>query len=208
MLVLLPMFDDDRWGPSLVGAISTATLILALRAVAQERRTLALGIGLGVIAYGLNVYLLFNNDAVLITLPFLFAFYGFINLSILRSILEADEVDADIVCGGICVYLLLGINWSIIFAFIEFANPGSLQVTNNFDLDGVRTPMDFVYYSFITLTTVGYGDIIPVAKAARSAAIGASLSGVLFIAVFIGRLVGLATTHHQRAPVDQNTRKD
>jgi len=196
LLVLAPMFDDDTWGASTAGVISTATLILALRAIANNRRTLFVGIGLGIIAYSLSAYLLFDHRAVLIALPFQFLFYGFINLAILRDILKTKHIGGDIVCAGICVYLLLGINWAIVFAIIEYAQPGSIRLTNDFDANGMKSPMDFVYFSYTTLTTLGYGDIVPVAKAARSAAIGTSVSGVLFIAVFIGRLVGLTTAHH------------
>lgn len=196
LLVMAPMFDDNQWGPSAAGVLSMATLIFALRAIAHERRTFLVGLTLGVAAYGLNGYLLINHDVVLLALPFQFLFYGFVNIVILREILESKTVDADTVCGGICVYLLLGINWAVVFAFIEYASPGSLRETNNFD-DGVKSPLDFVYFSFTTLTTLGYGDIVPVGKAARSATIGTAVSGVLFIAVFIGRLVGLTTTSAQ-----------
>ncbi|WP_269540211.1 potassium channel family protein [Cerasicoccus fimbriatus] len=193
LLVLVPVFDNDTWGAPVLGIISMLTLVLALRTIAHELRTLIIGLVLGVAGYGASTYAYIMDTSPLLALPFQLAFYGFVNLSLLREILTAHKINADTICGGICVYLLLGLNFAIIFSAIEFIQPGSLMVSNSFDQDGVKTPMDFVYFSFVTLTTLGYGDIVPVSNAARSAAIATSVSGVLFIAVFIGRLVGLTT---------------
>ncbi|GHC09383.1 potassium channel family protein [Cerasicoccus arenae] len=198
LIILVPIVDDDDWGAPVLGVIAMLTLVFGLRAVAGERRTLFIAILLGIIAYGLSTRSYLTGTDVLIPLPFQLAFYGYINLTILRSILEAKKITADVICGGIAVYLLLGINWAILFAAIELIHPGSLVVSSSFDQNGMSTPMDFLYFSFTTLTTLGYGDIVPVSNAARAASIGAAVSGVLFIAVFIGRLVGLTTSqaHH------------
>lgn len=192
-LLFAPVLDDDRFGGSTLSVLTMLTLVLALRAIADERRTLYLGIGLGVIGYSFTALTNFTTLPYHYAIPFQLAFYAFINLSILRSILETRDVSADTICGGICVYLLLGINWALVFAFIESHSPGSLVATGA-NTVGVSTPMDFIYFSYVTLNTLGYGDIVPVSNGARSAAVGASLSGVLFIAVFIGRLVGLTTS--------------
>ncbi len=202
LLVIVPIIDDDRWGAPVLGIITMLTLVLALRTLAHERATLIFATSLGVIAYVISTGSYFMKASPLLALPFQLAFYGFVNLSILRDVLVDERVNADTICGGICVYLLLGLNWSIIFAAIELIARGSLIATNSFEIGGVTSPMDFVYFSFVTLTTLGYGDIVPVSNAARSATIGCSVSGVLFIAVFIGRLVGLTTSksyakHHE-----------
>ncbi|WP_309383333.1 potassium channel family protein [Cerasicoccus frondis] len=202
LIILAPIFDDDTWGAPVLGVITMITLALALSSIANEKAVLWIGILLGVVAYAISTYAFALGKPPLVALPFQLAFYGFINLSILRDVLVARRINADSICGGICVYLLLGINWALIFALLEFMHPGSLVANLPSGQESVSTPMDFVYFSFVTLTTLGYGDIVPVSNGTRSAAIGASVSGVLFIAVFIGRLVGLTTA---QVNADQDT---
>ncbi|MGE9295875.1 MAG: potassium channel family protein [Puniceicoccales bacterium] len=198
LLILVPVFDDDQWGAPTTGVVTMLTMIFGLNSVAQERRTLSIAIGLGIIAYGLTTWAWISGGTYILALPFQLAFFLFINLSILRTVLETKDINADVVCGGIAVYLLLGVNWTIVFMTIEFISPGSIVVLNSMDKSPLESPMDFLYFTFVTLTTLGYGDIAPVSNAARSASIGAAVSGTLYIAVFIGRLVGLTTTQVHR----------
>ncbi|MEO0794481.1 MAG: potassium channel family protein [Verrucomicrobiota bacterium] len=191
MIFVLPILAEDDWGHSILGFLTIVTLVLSLRAVAFHRRTLIVAAILGVVGYAVGAAATIGQFDYIYALPFQLTFYVFINVSILKSVLRAKVIDDDVVCGGIAVYLLMGVNWAVVFAFIEMAQPGSIQISNGFDQNGVSTPVDFLYFSFVTLTTLGYGDIVPVSNSARIVAIMTALSGVLYVAVFIGRLVGL-----------------
>jgi Ion channel len=93
--------------------------------------------------------------------------------------------------GGICVYLLLGLAWASAYQLIEQLHPGSFHfVSEPTDIDQVTSKL--VYFSFATLTTVGFGDVLPVAPFARSLAIAESMVGQLFPAILIGALVAMA----------------
>ena len=100
--------------------------------------------------------------------------------------LRTDEVTGDEIYGAVSVYILLGFVWGLAYGLLELVRPGSIRSAG-----GPLRPGDFMYFSFITLMTVGYGDMSPAGPVARSLAIVEAMVGVIFIAVLIGRLVGL-----------------
>lgn len=89
--------------------------------------------------------------------------------------------------GAICVYFMIGLLWALIFSTLELLQPGSFQMPQ-----GQGTELShFSYYSYVTLTTLGYGDITPISPPARSLALLEAIMGPLYIAVLIARLVGI-----------------
>jgi hypothetical protein len=116
---------------------------------------------------------------------------------ILHSILRESQVTTGAVLGGLCIYLLIGIFFVEIFSLVELAAPGSfashgepLTAVVGVEAQYARYPA-LLYYSFVTLTTTGYGDIVPLSPLARSLAATEAVLGQLYLAVFIARLVGL-----------------
>jgi len=101
------------------------------------------------------------------------------------SVLGEGRVDAERICAALCVYLLTGIAFGGIFAALEATAPGSLAGPEPLDLGTA------VYFSFVTLATLGYGDIAPAASAARALAVLEAVFGQLYLAVLIARLVSL-----------------
>jgi hypothetical protein len=93
--------------------------------------------------------------------------------------------------GGICAYLLLGMAWASAFNVVEQIHPGAFHfVTEPGNMD--QLTLKLIYFSFATLTTVGFGDILPVHPFARSLAIAEAIVGQLFPAILIGALVAMA----------------
>ena len=114
-------------------------------------------------------------------------FLAYILVIILSHIFREKEVTEDLITGAVCVYLLLGMIWAFVFYFLELAKAGSFSfaTTSHQDVGS------FMYYSFITLATVGYGDIVPLSSPARSLAVLEAVTGQLYLAVMIARLVGV-----------------
>lgn len=114
--------------------------------------------------------------------------------SMLRHIITARRISQDIIFGSIAVYLLAGVTWAFCYEFVNDITPGQviesvgvvLTVEN-------RAAMfhEFTYFSFITLTSVGYGDLTPIGPAARALAIVEGIFGQLYTAILIGKLVGM-----------------
>lgn len=106
------------------------------------------------------------------------------------NVFASGHAISDRVFGAIVLYLLLGLIWGVMYAELDAHSPdafaGHLGAT-----DGLT---DWIYFSFVTLTTVGYGDITPVATSARSLAMLEALTGQLYPAIIIARLVSLQTS--------------
>jgi voltage-gated potassium channel len=100
---------------------------------------------------------------------------------------KENEVTIDLIMAAACAYILLGMVWAHAYYFVESIHPGSFKGTEN----PSRDLLDFYYYSFVTLTTVGYGDILALTKPARALSVFEALTGQLYLAIMISRLVGL-----------------
>ena len=109
---------------------------------------------------------------------------------VLEHVFREGPITADRIRGAVAAYLLLGLVWAFAYALVEHYLPGGMKMEHGFG-DPHHRMQDFAYFSFVTLTTVGYGDITPVHPAARMLAIGEALVGQLYPAILIGRLVSL-----------------
>jgi hypothetical protein len=129
------------------------------------------------------------------------AFLGVVIASLLRFILRAKRVDAEVLCAGISVYLILGLLWGLAYTFVAQLNPNAFSFNAHSGTAMVMSGFTAMYFSFTTLVTVGYGDITPVADVARMLAMLEAMTGTLFVVVMIARLVSLySATSHSPTP--------
>ena len=91
-------------------------------------------------------------------------FYAYTSIIILSYIFREKEITPEPIYGAICVYFLMGLMWACVFFILEALQPGSFQMAQEIDISFSH----FSYYSFVTLTTLGYGDITPLSHPARS----------------------------------------
>jgi hypothetical protein len=110
-----------------------------------------------------------------------------ISLVLLRQVFGAGLLTRVRIQGAVAVYLLFGLGWAHAYDIAAILNPGSFAGVGA----GTVSVGVWVYYSFVTLTTVGYGDVTPVRPIARTLAIGEALTGQLYLAVLLARLVAL-----------------
>ncbi|GKX35125.1 MAG: hypothetical protein MnENMB40S_27430 [Rhizobiaceae bacterium MnEN-MB40S] len=101
------------------------------------------------------------------------------------NLLDREAGDLDALIGAVFGYILLAMTWAMLFVQIERWHPGSFEFPLDSDLWS-----SLIYFSLITLTTLGYGDILPIAPVARLTAGLEAVVGVLYIAVMIGNIVG------------------
>lgn len=118
-------------------------------------------------------------------------FLGMVAGFILYEVLEDEKISTDKIWGAICVYLLLGTAWALLYAMLERLRPGSFSMNVSAGATTADQFAPFTYYSFVTLTTLGYGDVTPIAPAARTFSWLEAATGQLYIAVLVARLVGL-----------------
>lgn len=105
---------------------------------------------------------------------------------LLVKVFKKGPVSGSRIQGAVAAYLLLGLSWANSYSILNRHHPGAFSAST-----APTTPTSWTYYSFMTLTTVGYGDIVPVAPVARMLAMGEAVSGQLYLAVLLARLVAL-----------------
>ena len=109
-------------------------------------------------------------------------------VELFREISKTKIIDSHIISSAISIYVLVGIFWYLLFMFLLMIDPDSFDI-RNFNPEMVS--IDMIYFSFTTLTTLGYGDITPLSYTAKMWSITEAMMGVMFLAVMISRVVSL-----------------
>ena len=196
MLVSVPLLEPV---PLLMPVVASLVLVAGLLAVLRDRSFRAVVIGAVVVCLPLRwgAQFLGSSVPVLILLSHVSVGISFaiLEIVVLVRVIAHRQVTRQTVIGAICGYLMIGFLFTFVYAVLTFLHPeaiavggqplGAEQVTN---ID--QHLADLLYFSFITLATVGYGDIVPVSPAARSTVILEALAGQLYLAAFVARLIG------------------
>lgn len=109
-------------------------------------------------------------------------------VELFKEIFKTKKIDSYIISSAISIYVLVGIFWYLLFMFLLMIDPDSFHI-RNFNPEMVT--IDMIYFSFTTLTTLGYGDITPLSYTAKMWSITEAMMGVMFLAIMISRVVSL-----------------
>lgn len=205
LLLSYPLFESRETAAVVLDIVFSVILVLSTYVVSHQRKVLLAALALGVPTFiswwAVRVYASPEVDVAGLSLSVVF--FVFVIAVIVRSMLSRSDVTVDVIFGAMSVYLLIGVTWTFIFAIVEIINPGSF----NFGSLGTEAiasarhgELRFLsYFSLVTLSTLGYGDITPVTPIARSLASLEAVVGQLYIAVLVARLVGMhiAQKHKQ-----------
>ena len=112
---------------------------------------------------------------------------GIVFFFVERAVFKAPIVDSNVLCGGIACYLLVAVIWAFSFAMIELLAPDSFSFGGQAD----PTWSEVMYFSLTCLSTLGFGDILPVNPFARIWAASEAIVGAIYLAVLVARLVTL-----------------
>jgi hypothetical protein len=119
----------------------------------------------------------------------------------LRHVFQAGPVTADRVRGAIAAYVMIGLSWAFIYHAIDLTLPGAFSLsTVRAEPGDHEREQDLAYFSFVTLTTLGYGDIAPIHRSARMFAIIEALIGQLYPATLVARLIALQIGREREGP--------
>lgn len=186
-----PFTDGTAMRAEMFRLLAVLVFCAALYAVLGRGRVTVVAFVLGVPAIVIHIanaahYLL---PLQLIALVLGVAFLAFVTAVFIWTVVSAPSVTGDTLAGAVAAYLLVGITYGLAYGLIAAVSPDSFRDT--VQPGRALRPSEFIFFSFVTLTTVGYGDIVPWGAHARSLVILEAVSGIMYPAVLIGRLIGL-----------------
>lgn len=199
MFFLLPLVPAElKLVERLMNGFVILVLISCMRAAAGSRGLLFLVVALGLLNIVFKGIETFNEHlpVQLTVLEFSVSliYYLLIFFIIMRRVLDSSPVTADKICGAVSAYMLIGLIWAVIYALFQVTNPESFYIPESMITEKAGG-LWALYFSFVSLTTIGYGDITPLAPAAQTYAFLEAVCGQLFLTVLIARLVALHIVH-------------
>jgi hypothetical protein len=193
LFFFFPFVEEVKGGDIIVSILLSVVLLCAVLAVADRKRVLVIAIALAIPAIAGRWINHFHPDLVPppVFLTAGLVLIAFVVANLLRFVLLAPSVNVEVLCASISAYLMLGLLWTLAYWLVDqLTSGGAFAFNTNEGRHSIRGFNAF-YFSFVTLSTVGYGDITPVSKVARMLAAMEAMTGLLYVAVLIARLVAL-----------------
>ena len=207
------LIQEGQVGQTLFEIMFTGLIFVSMYALCDTRKDMIKALIFGVPALVVHVTHYIFPDLFMYSLLMACLVVFYTHMTMLRHVLRETSVDADTIAGAICIYLLLGMVWAMVYSLVEQFSPGSFMVASYSNegiptLVGAQSSLEgmsigdeaqtahftvFLYFSYTTLTTLGYGDIIPTSAAARSLTSLEAIAGVLYIGAFVARLMSAYT---------------
>ena len=188
-----PFVEEIEGGELIVSGLFSLVLLAGVVAVADRKRVLVIALVLAIPAIAGRWINHFRPDLIppAVFLAGGLVLIAFVIANLLRFVLRAPSVNTEVLCASISAYLMLGLMWTMAYWLVDQLTPGGAFSFNT--NAGTHSMSGFTgfYFSFVTLSTVGYGDITPVSRIARWLAAMEAMTGLLYVAVLIARLVSL-----------------
>ena len=206
ILAFFPFFNQEPLAQVAFNVIFSLIFLSSLYTISVSKREFYIGLIFCIPALITRwlTYYLTDPFSVILNYVVTFFFFTFMIVAIFYAIFKVKKVSMNMVYGATCVYLLMGIAWAIIFALIDYFVPSAFQGIDNSPFQQGSLDMltfrfeNLLYYSFVTLTTLGYGDIIPLFPGAQFLSIIEAITGQLYIATVIARLLGIYLSYKTR----------
>jgi voltage-gated potassium channel len=203
LFVVLPIFQHSPIGLVVFELILSTIMITAIYVNSHNRRNLIVGLIIGVPSLVGRWLPQYSHDPAyfVVVTSLTIVFFAYMATLILMQVARATRITPDALSAALCVYLLIGITWSGIYSLLYLLEPGSFAMPpmHQSEYQGIAPiraeVFRLLYFSFTTLTTVGYGDITPAAAASRGLAVLEAILGQFYVAVVVARLVSLQIIH-------------
>ncbi|MEM9412748.1 MAG: potassium channel family protein [Planctomycetota bacterium] len=194
--VLYPLLDQTFVARRFLDLVLTVAVILILCAQTDLKKWnqfVFLIVGLSTILLG---WIPIDSAGLALVSPILYSCFFAVGVSIFcHRILTASSVDVDVLLAASCAYILLGFLFSTLFVAIWHVDPSSFELANAED----DAAYQLIYFSFVTLTTLGYGEILPNSHATQMLAALEAILGQLFVTIVVGLLVGLFVSQKSKS---------
>lgn len=200
-LIVVPVAEDLRVssGPFMRVLVFSWLLAFGVWSLKGFGKLFHVGIGLVIVGIGLSILSVQSPDHSYVLASFTVTF-GFLLLAAWctgSQVLTSNEISANRVIGAVSLYLLLGVLWAVAYAIIEMLSPGSFNGLSETLNHGWSS--EWLYFSFVTLTTLGYGDLTPLSATARALAYMQAIFGQFYLAILVAGLVSAYITDRLRS---------
>jgi len=211
ILLLLQPTIDTQVGKFLLEVMFVVSLFAGLRAIETKKGLLRFEVVLLLVSLGLTYSgsVLDNQNIFMLGIAGRGLFLSLVALTILLHLFHPQKVSSDTLAGAVCVYLLIGVIFAYCFLIIEFMVPGSFSFTQGEGRLNLWVSQDFYpffYFSMITMTTVGYGDMLPITTMARTFTTFEAIIGQVYLTILVARLVGMHLMN--QSTVEENDASD
>ncbi len=187
-------FARGRFADLMLAAVLVAALVETVR----SRHNAVWALILGLPAIALRVFAAFTEDSTrvnVVIVSLTTVFIGFLIWNLLHDLNKGDRSTGERVFGALCAYVFIGLFFALIYTHMEFRQPGTFATSQAIFAEDALQESNlfpiFTYFSFVTLTTLGYGDISPIAEHARTLAWFEALLGQLYLAVMVAGFVAV-----------------
>jgi hypothetical protein len=190
LVALAPFVEAHRGGLLIRYVISSLVMVAAASAVGRSIVSFLVVLALAAPALALRWLALQTGEASYVDLALRLdaGVYAATIALLLRYVFDREVVTSDRLWGAAAAYLMIGVLWSVLYTIIDRFGEPAFAIR---DQSGSMQLNDLLYFSFGTLTTSGFGDIVPLTPVARTAAMVEGIVGQLFMAILIARLVGV-----------------
>ena len=191
LVLVYPYIETGDFGRIVLGVLYSLVMIGGAHAIGQSKRLLLFRVGLAALGIALQWTALLTGALLAMQLASLTyaTFLAMAIAEVLRYIMKRGPITADKLHGALAGYIMMAVLWAFIYTLIESLRPGSVAPT--VPLRDPGSCFRFLYFSFTTLTTAGFGDVTPASDEARSVVMIEEFAGVFFVGVLIARLAGL-----------------
>ena len=174
----------------------TIIFVAAIYAISRSRVDVYISLGLAIPMFAgvWSSYWIENINLLMASQIFGVLFVAFTISRLTRYIFHEKEVTQEVIFAAVVVYLLMAITWAFLYLIQEFFRPGSIS----FPFDQSLDFYNFLYFSCVTITTLGYGDVLPLTQQASALAILEAITGQMYLVVVVAWLVGMYVSRRSR----------
>ncbi len=197
LLVLSPFLDEfihTRIMTDIFLTVIFIFIILTIR-VKRSQAIIASFLALPLIMATWSEYIVEIKTISLFVRVFGALFFGYAAVNILRLIANAEKITRETIFAAIVAYLMIALMWAFLYMILEMTLPGSFSFPQK---DYRAEAMRFEYFSFITITTLGYGDITPLTDKASALAMIEAVVGQIYMVVLVAWLVGMHVSRRSK----------
>lgn len=197
LLFFTSPFVQELPGGKIIEGLLVATVLLAGLAAVAGRGSLLAGSLLAAVALVSQWAGIFYpwTGFTIISLLASSVFAGLVIFQLLAYVLNAREVDRETLCACIAGFLIIGLLYSMVYLLLATLDPTAFSFRNP---DQKMEGFEAFYFSFVTLSTIGFGDVLPVSRVARMLSVMEAITGMFYVAVLVARIVSIYSREEKK----------